>query len=664
MQSRLQKGIKMRTKSRTGKRPVPSNFSQTTEKKQSGFHSLTSRISIFLSREKDRIFLYSSFLIPFIAYWFTLPPGVTWGDSPEFANAAVSMGVSHPSGYPLFTLVCKIFSLLPFSEKAYGMNLSSALFQALAVFMVYRTTEFITKNALISFLSAMVLAFSYTWWYHGRIIEVYALQNFLVSLIIYFVVRYLRDENIRWIYFSCIAFGLAFTNHLTIVLFAPAMLFVLASKNWRENFHYRHLVKFTLIIGVFQILYLYIYWRASVAGSDTIIWNQPDTWSQFIYHVTGKEYSVFRKSASISSGVTRFINVLVKQFGPIVLGFAVLGALELFARSWRTAVFIIAVFLSYLIYNSSYNVMDIESYYLIQYMLITIALGVGIDWLWKVREVPIPALSYAIPLLVAFTAVSQIGSNWDLKYRDSIAHYFGHQSWKALPENSIMITDIDGPAFTMWYQAYSLHPADKSRVVITRAMYMEKQKKWYRDFLRKKYPDVIWPSEGAAYGNKLYDQLIELNYNKYKFYAATYYRVPFKNHVYLNQGWISNIVKHQEVSSQGIQPNKTLRWTYLTKIIRANRKEWYSGSFRKFKTNQEIGCVTEYINNHGGATLTWIIKSPDGKTYSKQTRKIPSSEPISAHKFKAKDYLIEGDWQCEVYENGRKVSVLPFTVGK
>jgi len=49
-------------------------------------------------RKNEGVFTkYLSFLIPFVVYLTSLPKGVTWGDSPELANAAISSGVAHPS---------------------------------------------------------------------------------------------------------------------------------------------------------------------------------------------------------------------------------------------------------------------------------------------------------------------------------------------------------------------------------------------------------------------------------------------------------------------------------------------------------------------------------------------------------------------------------------
>ena len=48
-----------------------------------------------------------------ILYGLTLCPTVYWYDSAEFAASAASLGVPHPPGYPLYTLIAHVFTWLP-----------------------------------------------------------------------------------------------------------------------------------------------------------------------------------------------------------------------------------------------------------------------------------------------------------------------------------------------------------------------------------------------------------------------------------------------------------------------------------------------------------------------------------------------------------------------
>ena len=89
------------------------------------------------------IWAFLSFLISLTVYILTLAPGVFFIDSGELATVCIKLGIAHPTGYPLFTLIGRIFALIPSSEPIYILNLSSALFSSLAVFIFFYLISYI-----------------------------------------------------------------------------------------------------------------------------------------------------------------------------------------------------------------------------------------------------------------------------------------------------------------------------------------------------------------------------------------------------------------------------------------------------------------------------------------------------------------------------------------
>ena len=56
-------------------------------------------------------------------YFATAARDIVVGDTAELITAAVTLGVAHPPGYPLFTILGHVFSLLPFSSIPFRVNL-------------------------------------------------------------------------------------------------------------------------------------------------------------------------------------------------------------------------------------------------------------------------------------------------------------------------------------------------------------------------------------------------------------------------------------------------------------------------------------------------------------------------------------------------------------
>src|SRR5690349_13982207 len=59
-------------------------------------------------------------------YILTLFPTVSGGDSGELIAAVHTGSVAHPPGYPLYTLLAKLFTFIPYGSIAWRINLFSA----------------------------------------------------------------------------------------------------------------------------------------------------------------------------------------------------------------------------------------------------------------------------------------------------------------------------------------------------------------------------------------------------------------------------------------------------------------------------------------------------------------------------------------------------------
>ena len=97
-------------------------------------------------------------------YWSTLAPGVTGGDSAEFQFLPYILGIAHHTGYPLYTLVGRLWSFLPVGSVAYGMNLLSAVVGAGAVAATFLLCWWLTRSRLAALAGAAALAASPLFW--------------------------------------------------------------------------------------------------------------------------------------------------------------------------------------------------------------------------------------------------------------------------------------------------------------------------------------------------------------------------------------------------------------------------------------------------------------------------------------------------------------------
>ncbi|HET6512579.1 MAG TPA: DUF2723 domain-containing protein, partial [Candidatus Kapabacteria bacterium] len=89
----------------------------------------------------------AAFVISFIVYLLTMDPGLGYIDSGELATACSRLGIAHPTGYPLFTLIGWVFSNLPIPASVIlKLNVMTALFTAMASGAVVLLVQEIADN--------------------------------------------------------------------------------------------------------------------------------------------------------------------------------------------------------------------------------------------------------------------------------------------------------------------------------------------------------------------------------------------------------------------------------------------------------------------------------------------------------------------------------------
>src|SRR5260370_5500864 len=105
------------------------------------------------------------FVATMIAYLRTMSHGLEFMDTGEFQTVTYVLGIAHPTGYPLYTIVGKLFgTLLPVYSWAFRMNLMSALCAAVAAAMLAMLALHYKVSAVVAFAAALCFAFALNTW--------------------------------------------------------------------------------------------------------------------------------------------------------------------------------------------------------------------------------------------------------------------------------------------------------------------------------------------------------------------------------------------------------------------------------------------------------------------------------------------------------------------
>ena len=149
-------------------------------------------------------------MISFVIYYDTMAPSVSYWDCGEFIAVSYTLGVPHPPGSPLFLLLGRIASILPFSEDiAFRVNLLSPIASAFAVFFLYLIIVQVINNwrgkleskidSLIvfgsGFIGSLTFAFTDSHWFNAVEAEVYAFSTFFTAIVVWLILLWSEKEN-------------------------------------------------------------------------------------------------------------------------------------------------------------------------------------------------------------------------------------------------------------------------------------------------------------------------------------------------------------------------------------------------------------------------------------------------------------------------------------
>ncbi|MGE5137921.1 MAG: protein O-mannosyl-transferase family, partial [Rudaea sp.] len=246
-----------------------------------------------IRRQADWLIGAVLFLFAFAIYVRTLAPGVVemFDDSLEFQLIASRMAIAHPTGYPLFSILLKLLTYLPFGEIAYRVNLGTAFFAAFAVATLYAAARQLPCSRLAAAAAALLFAFGPTFWSQAVLVEVYALQMLLTAALLYLALRWGRSRDHSSLVTLSFFAGLLLTHHRMSVLLFPALAVYVLAYNHRLLRQPRVLAPAAAALVLPLFLYLYIPIRGLATSS--LDGGYQNTLSGFFGWIFGTAYNVF-----------------------------------------------------------------------------------------------------------------------------------------------------------------------------------------------------------------------------------------------------------------------------------------------------------------------------------------------------------------------------------
>lgn len=444
-------------------------------------------------------------LTVFITYRITMAPTVGYIDSGELAAVAATLGNAHSTGYPLYTLIGRCFTMLPIADTVImRLNILSGLMTAAAALLFFMLMVHVMKGErkeaaadtlLPAAIAAFLLAFSKTFWLQGVSAEVYALHLLLITSMLLFFVKAVRTHEARWWFLFAFFTGLAFTNHMTTVLLAPALLYwFLAEHGWNRQALKR--------IGQLGIPFLaglsvYMYLPVRASSHPPFNWGNPQTFESFWWHVTGKQFRVWMFSGSdvVKKQFEHFTANLPSEFHPVILLVALIGMLVLMFRDRRIFSVVAILFVTCVAYSVNYDIHDIDTYFLLSFMMIAFCAAYGIAFVvgrFEGRAARTAAAAAAFGLIPL-----QLVSQWDQvdQSGNAMAAEYTRSILTSLPPNAVVISAQWDYFVSPSYYFQHVEQLRPDVVILDKELF---RRSWYFPQLRALYPEVMQRSQNEV----------------------------------------------------------------------------------------------------------------------------------------------------------------------
>lgn len=377
-------------------------------------------------------------------------PTIYVGDSGELVTAVHVLGIPHPSGYPLYVLLGKLWSVLvPGGSLAWRMSLFSAACAAAASAVLYRTCRSIGLHPTAALAAALLLAFSPSFWGEANVQRVYALNALFVASAAAAIARWLRSGERRFVVVAFFLSGLGASNHTFMAVYAAALAllvvssrsaFAVAPRVWSASCA-------AFALGLLPYLYLPLRSRAD----PPLDWGDPEGFTALLEVVLRRDFwarAWVETPADLAAAALDFLRSFATELTWAGVALALLGALAKCHR--RIALLCVLVAIANLsvmaIHGSRSDLFIWHRYYIPSYFMAALLAGMGSDLV--VRR--LPNLLRGAPLLIPLLLLVRGWEDFD-RSRYRVAEEFSRALLRSLPPGSHLAASDDNVLFALLY---------------------------------------------------------------------------------------------------------------------------------------------------------------------------------------------------------------------
>ncbi len=423
-------------------------------------------------------------------------PGLSFIDSGELALCSFTLGVPHPTGYPIYIILTRPITLF-FNRPIEAATVFSALVIGLTVYVFFRICVLLlaphagspSMVNLMAFCSSLVFAQAPVIAAQGTTNEVYGLSLLINLSIVWSLTRYL-SENLRskktiWLYIIFYLTGLSLTNHLSAVMFLPLLAY-LFWYHLRSDFSLRSILILVAFILFPLTLYLVLPIRAAANPPPAANWGGVSIWDNFYRHVTGWQYNVWMFSAEMSEiwqNLRIFVRQAWHQWPPLLWLFLPAGIYLAARRRGRWLILLTLIMGINIFLGINYSIPDIEGYYLVSVTLLGLLSLVGLIHLARFTELRWLPLA-ALVILLGWQSVRSFNPNYKGDYY--LPEDYALNIGRSLEYHTVLISDIWDHQGQLYYLQQAEYFRPDARFIDMELL----RRSWYYRLLESLYPEL------------------------------------------------------------------------------------------------------------------------------------------------------------------------------
>jgi hypothetical protein len=383
-------------------------------------------------------------------YASTLCPTVYWYDSAELATAAALLGIPHPPGYPVYTLLGRLYVLLVPGEPAFAVNVMSAVHGALCVGLMFLIQRRLHADRIPALFGAMLFGTGASFWLNCSVAEVYT-TGLVFALVVWLLLLDAHQTGrTRLVLIAAFLGGLGFAAHMFVATLGLGYVLLAwhgagvssTAQAGPRRARPRILGLASLAALAGASAYLYLPLRISMQPAFSSL--KESSFAGFVWMLSGGNYKhwFFDRYDRVAR-LLEVLSMLAEHLTDLGLVLGVVGLCVLIVRQRAVGLSLLLALLGNLWFFFDYDVHDVEVFFLPSAALLAVCVGPLLTTVrgMLARKPSTRVLSnLALGVCLAYVAlrVAVIAPAVDLSEERS-AQQYGETVAAALPPGAVVI---------------------------------------------------------------------------------------------------------------------------------------------------------------------------------------------------------------------------------